>query len=353
MTLRSPKSLLVVAVVGMLGLFVVASASAQTTIGELAPGANPALYCENGPWDGAPTGPAAAAYTVPSAGVITSWSTNAGAGPGQQLTFKVYRPLGGGNWMVVGHDGPRLLAPSAIDTFSTDIPVQAGDVIGNVDVNADAVPTACEWETGDSSDTAWVTEGDAADGATVAPNLGEFGVRFNETATLLTAPTIASVSPGTGPAAGGTAITIGGQEFAQVRSVTIGSTAVPFNVASETSITATAPAGTAGTSVPVTVTTIAGSATSSFAYEAAPVVPIATVAPPAAAPPTVVPSCKVPKLKGKKLKAAKAALQKAHCKLGKVMKKKGATAKKAKVVAQSPGPGRTLSSGSKVSVKLG
>jgi beta-lactam-binding protein with PASTA domain len=50
-------------------------------------------------------------------------------------------------------------------------------------------------------------------------------------------------------------------------------------------------------------------------------------------------ACTVPKLTGKKLKAAKKGLTRADCKLGKVTKKKGATAKGGKVVKQSPKAG--------------
>ena len=62
--------------------------------------------------------------------------------------------------------------------------------------------------------------------------------------------------------------------------------------------------------------------------------------------------CVVPKLAGKKLKAAKKKLKLADCKLGKVTKKKGATAKTGKVEKQSPKPGKVLASGSKVKVTL-
>jgi beta-lactam-binding protein with PASTA domain len=58
----------------------------------------------------------------------------------------------------------------------------------------------------------------------------------------------------------------------------------------------------------------------------------------------------VPKLKGKKLKAARKKLKMTGCKLGKV---KGVNDKAAKVVKQSPKPGKVLSRGSKVNVKLG
>jgi PASTA domain/Putative Ig domain len=63
--------------------------------------------------------------------------------------------------------------------------------------------------------------------------------------------------------------------------------------------------------------------------------------------------CKVPKLKGKRLKAAKKQLSAAHCKVGKVKKKKGVAAKSRKVLGQSPKPGKVLAAGSKVSISLG
>ena len=63
--------------------------------------------------------------------------------------------------------------------------------------------------------------------------------------------------------------------------------------------------------------------------------------------------CLVPKLKGKKLKSAKKKLKAGDCKLGKVKKLEGATAKTAKIVKQNPKAGKALSPGSKVSLKLG
>jgi hypothetical protein len=75
----------------------------------------------------------------------------------------------------------------------------------------------------------------------------------------------------------------------------------------------------------------------------APVTPIAT--------PT--PTCTVPTLKGKKLKAAKKKLKAADCKLGKVTKAKGVTAKSGKVVSQGKKAGKVLAAGTQVSVKLG
>src|SRR5437764_10091501 len=82
-------------------------------------------------------------------------------------------------------------------------------------------------------------------------------------------PTVTSVEPKAGPAAGGTSVTITGTKFTGATAVKFGSTAATsFTVNSATSITATSPAGT-GT-VDVTVTTPAGTSAISeadrFAY---------------------------------------------------------------------------------------
>jgi hypothetical protein len=77
----------------------------------------------------------------------------------------------------------------------------------------------------------------------------------------------------------------------------------------------------------------------------APVAPIAAKAKPAV--------CKVPNLKGKSLKAAKRRLAKAHCKLGRVTKEKGVTAKDGKVTKQSPKAGAKRAAKAKVAVTLG
>jgi hypothetical protein len=129
--------------------------------------------------------------------------------------------------------------------------------------------------------------------------------------------------------------------------VTFGSTPATFSVNSEANITTTAPAAGAGT-VPVTVTTVAGTASApqQFTYSAPPTpTPVVTVVPPR--------TCKVPNLHGRKLKGAKNGLRKADCKVGKLRKKKGVTAKDGKVVKQTPKAGTVVPAGSRVAVKLG
>ena len=72
-----------------------------------------------------------------------------------------------------------------------------------------------------------------------------------------TAPTVTKLVPKTGPAAGGTSVTISGAALAGATAVHFGAASASFTVISAGMISATAPAGTSAT-VDVTVTTPAG-----------------------------------------------------------------------------------------------
>ncbi len=85
--------------------------------------------------------------------------------------------------------------------------------------------------------------------------------RFTYTAS---APTVTSISPGSGPSAGGTSVTVTGTGFTGASAVKFGATnAASFTVDSATSITAVSPAGS-GT-VDIAVTTAAGTSATSAA----------------------------------------------------------------------------------------
>ncbi|MES4890999.1 IPT/TIG domain-containing protein [Streptomyces sp. NPDC096012] len=71
------------------------------------------------------------------------------------------------------------------------------------------------------------------------------------------APTLTALVPSSGPTSPGTVATLSGTNLATTATVTIGTTAVPFTVVSNTQITATVPAGPPGP-VTVTVTTAGG-----------------------------------------------------------------------------------------------
>ena len=79
------------------------------------------------------------------------------------------------------------------------------------------------------------------------------------------APTVTSVSPNTGPIAGGTSVTITGTNLTGATAVTFGGTAATIGTVTATTITATTPAHAAGV-VDVVVTTPGGPGTGISAY---------------------------------------------------------------------------------------
>jgi IPT/TIG domain/PASTA domain len=309
------------------------AAPAQITLGQMAPGTAPAAICNTSPYDMVPGAVASGnGYAAPTAGVLTSWSTNAAAGAGQDFDLKVFRPVGPGEFLVLARD-TRSLSPAAVNTFQVSIPVRAGDLIGAQDANAGTVHNACEFATGSSADSTLEHSGDVQPGDALAPSFSSPGFLPNITATLLPPPTIAALKPASASIEGGTTVTISGSDFADVSAVTFGSApARSYTVASEGAIAAVAPASKTLGAVGVTVTTAAGAATS----------------------PTVLTytACVVPRLRGRKLAASRQELKKADCKLGKVTRRKGATAKGGRVAKQSPKPGQLLAPGAKVKLTL-
>ena len=98
----------------------------------------------------------------------------------------------------------------------------------------------------------------------------------NDQFTYIGVPTITGIAPMRGPLADGTAVTITGTNLTAATAVRFGATAATsYTVNSATQITATAPAGTAGT-VDITITTAGGTSSTTvadqFTYAAAPAV---------------------------------------------------------------------------------
>lgn len=314
-----------------------ANAGAQVTVGQIATEDNADLCSFTNPGDELITSVGAGqGYAVPApGGLITSWSTASWIpNPEQKLGLKVFRPAGPNTFTAIGQDD-RTLTPLAINTFPVSIPVQAGDLVAlHVPSHTESPFNNCKLEDPGQINKFSYFEGNAALGTptTFTEEYGE-NARLNVAATVLPPPTITSLTPAAGSVKGGGVVAIAGSNFAQVKSVSFGSTpGTAVSAASESQISATAPASATIGAVPVTVTTAAGTVTAStpFAYE----------------------GCRVPKLKGKKLKASKKKLKKSDCKTGKVKKKNGATAATGKVVAQKPKPGTIAAPGAKVKLTL-
>ncbi len=71
-------------------------------------------------------------YVIPASGVISSFSMSTiPENAGEQLDFQVLRPEDGTSYMVVGRTGAvRLAGTGGTETFSANIPTEAGDVLG-------------------------------------------------------------------------------------------------------------------------------------------------------------------------------------------------------------------------------
>jgi hypothetical protein len=266
----------------------------------------------------------------PVNGAIVRWQAQELKGGPFQL--RVLRPNGSGAYTAVGSSGAVTPSGTGLQTFTANIPVKAGDLIG-ID------PSSATDEIGVVSEVPGASFGfifpPPFEGATVPPSGGKSGQEIALRAEVQPAPAITAVKPASGSIAGGAKVTITGTDFNAASEVKFGElAATSFTVTSETEITAVAPASKKAGSVDISVKTLAGTSTATrldrFTYK----------------------GCVVPNLKKNKLKAAKTRLRNAGCKLGKVKKLNGATAKNGLVVKQSPKPRKTRVPGTKVNVTL-
>jgi hypothetical protein len=278
----------------------------------------------------------ALSYTVPAGGgVITSWSNRAESLDHGQIKLKIYRPSAEANPLtVIAESAPEAITPDRLNTYSTYIPVEAGDLLGMTrTAGTSASVFFFSMAPGDKLAQAQGADDPPGSSTTFAP--AQPDARLDLSAVLRQQPGIGSIDLSSGPITGGTQVTIGGHDFTGASAVSFGSMpAASFTVNSDSSITAVSPPAPLGT-VNLTVTTPLGTSPSvpvdQFTYTA----------------------CLVPRLKDRSLKASKQRLRKANCRIGKVSKLKGASAKSDRVLGQRPRPGTVLALGSRVSVKLG
>jgi hypothetical protein len=113
-------------------------------------------------------------YSVPSAGVVTSWQHQARQIAGALLKLKVGRPLsalaGPASFLAVGESAFENVSQAQSYNFLTRIPVQAGDRIGLATAgNAAGSPPACNTGTSTLADEVY-EGGDFAVGTTATLN---------------------------------------------------------------------------------------------------------------------------------------------------------------------------------------
>ena len=158
-------------------------------------------------------------------------------------------------------------------TGGTSVTINGSNFTGATAVRFGATTATSFSVTSATSITATSPAGSGIVDVTVSNSSGNSAVSAADQFSYVAAPSVTSVAPNSGPAAGGTLVTINGSNFTGATAVKFGATAATsFSVTSATSITATSPAGSG--IVDVTVSNSSGtsavSAADQFTYVAAP-----------------------------------------------------------------------------------
>lgn len=273
---------------------------------------------------------AGANLVSPVDGAVVRWRIQgASGGP---FYLRVLHPNGKGAYEAAGTSLPATPTDEGLQTFSTNLKIKAGDLVG-----IDPANTTDKIGVAETSGASYASIFPTPfDGSVVAPSETFDGKEIELSAEVLPVPEVASITPSFGSVTGGTVLRITGKNFANASSVKFGSTpAASFTVDSDTEITATAPGVLRPGKVDVTITTIAGDNANTrfddYVYRA----------------------CVVPAVKGKTLKKAKALLRRNGCKLGHVKKVEAPAKKEGKILKQTPRPGKVLAPGARVRINLG
>jgi hypothetical protein len=271
-----------------------------------------------------------ATLSSPVNGAIVRWRVQgASGGP---FFLRVLHPNGKGGYEAAGTSGGATPADEGLQTFSTNLKVKAGDLIGVDPTNAGDKIGIAE-ASGAKYETIFPPP---FEGSVVAPSETVSGKEVELSAEIQPEPEVTLVSPPFGPVTGGTVVTVTGKNFTNASEVRFGATATPFTVDSDTEITTTAPKAVRPGQVDVAVTTFAGTNPNTHFDD------------------YVYMACVVPRIKNRTLKVAKAQLRRAGCKLGHVKKVNAPKPKKVgKVLKQAPRPGKVLAPGSRVRIQLG
>src|SRR5262245_17989701 len=131
-------------------------------------------------------------YTVPAAGVITSWGFHNGIDVLPGLKLKVARPQAGGGYRFVGEATAGAQTVHALNTFPASIPVEAGDVIG---IFVGSPFGHCGTFTSDSGDAFDQFNGDLPLNTPVSPDTSGSLDRYPVSATVTTPDTVPTPPP--------------------------------------------------------------------------------------------------------------------------------------------------------------
>lgn len=273
---------------------------------------------------------AGATLASPVSGAIVRWRVQGAVGG--PFYLRVLRPNGKGAFEAAGKSAPAIPTGPGLQTFDTNLKIQAGDVIG-IDPTSENDEIGVKTESGAAYASIFPTP---FEGTINAPSKTFTGEEIELSAEVQPVPEVVSITPSFGSVTGGTVLTITGKNFTGASSVKFGTTpAASVTVDSDTEITVTTPRVLRPGKVDVSVTTFAGENVNTrfddYVYRA----------------------CVVPAVKNKPLKRAKSLIRNRGCKLGRVKKVEAPANKEGKVLKQTPRPGKVLAPGARVRINLG
>jgi hypothetical protein len=298
-------------------------------------------------------------YVSPVDGKIVEWQVKGTSGSAYLETLAGNRATGG-TGAVEAKGGDK-------ETFSTNTPIKAGERFGITVL--DKKGKVGEAKPGASATvSAWAPP--LAVGDSRAPDKTGTNNEILVNVRIRPEPTVASISPASGPVQETNTMTVKGEDLVGVTGVQVGALFADFEEVSETELIVHPFGFTVGPAA-MTIDAQGGSVTVPAAYTFEPaavgggggsganppdipdIPPIDPVKVDPISFPPEKPECRVPKLKGKTLKQARPLLAAAHCKLGKVTKRKGAKAATGKVKSAIPPAGAHAPADHKVAVTIG
>ncbi len=225
-------------------------------------------------------GMAVSSYTVHSNTTITATTPAGDAGAADVVVTTPYGNSGDsgtGDFTYVSAPLVTSVSPTTGPTVGgTLVTITGTHLTGATAVMIGGAPVSSFTVHSNTAITATTPAGDAgAADVVVTTPYGNSGDSGTGDFTYVGGPVVTSVSPATGPLAGGTRVTVHGTSFTNTTGVSFGGTPATFTQTTATILTAVSPAGSEG-AVDITVTTAEGQSATGradlFAYVDAPVV---------------------------------------------------------------------------------
>ncbi|HXQ89516.1 MAG TPA: IPT/TIG domain-containing protein, partial [Solirubrobacterales bacterium] len=160
---------------------------------------------------------AGANLVSPVDGAVVNWRIQgASGGP---FYLRVLHPNGKGAYEASGTSLPATPTDEGLQTFSTNLKIKAGDLIG-IDPTKGSDKIGVAETSGASYATIFPTP---FDGSVGPPSEAVSGKEIELSAEVLPVPEVTSISPSFGSVTGGTVLTISGKSFANASAVKFGS----------------------------------------------------------------------------------------------------------------------------------